>query len=145
MLTRNMKHKILWACGLQIQEVEYTTFIFLVIAATGSLAHEATIFYKHMASFCPPSGAVMPSLWDGFFVSFHFCCYSQLLLVSTCGAQLSFSHFYRIRSGKNGVSIDGLIYFIVVLLLWALYFSSRYSNGGYFVCLFSSYSRLVIV
>ena len=38
------------AYGQRIREVEYASFSPLVFSATGGLAHEATIFYKHLAS-----------------------------------------------------------------------------------------------
>ena len=37
------------AYGHRIREVEHASFIPIVLSATGELAHEATIFYKHLA------------------------------------------------------------------------------------------------
>ena len=55
------KHEnIKWhAYGQCIQEVEHASFSPLVFSATGCLAHEATIFYKRLASLCPISGAII--------------------------------------------------------------------------------------
>ena len=43
-----IKHR---AYGQRVREVEHATFTPIVLAATGGLAHEATVFYKRLASF----------------------------------------------------------------------------------------------
>ena len=42
-----IKHR---AYGQRVREVEHATFTPIVLAATGGLAHEATVFYKRLAS-----------------------------------------------------------------------------------------------
>jgi len=43
----NIQHH---AYGQRVQEVEHASFTPIVLAATGELAHEATIFYKRLAA-----------------------------------------------------------------------------------------------
>jgi len=38
------------AYGQHVREVEHASFTPIVLAATGGLAHEAIIFYKHLAA-----------------------------------------------------------------------------------------------
>ena len=74
-------------------EVEHALFTPLVLSATQGLAHEATIFFKHLASLL--SSKCMYSATLGWL---H-CCLSFSLLCSAiaciCGARLSSGHFDR--------------------------------------------------
>jgi len=67
---KNIKSR---AYGQRIREVVHASFTPLVLSATQwGLAHEATIFYKRLASLS--GGIVMPSLWAGFAVACPFPC-----------------------------------------------------------------------
>jgi len=71
------------AYGQWIWEVKHASFTPLVMSATGGLAHEATTFYKCLASLLPTKwGIAMPSLWDYYAVASLFCCSGQLSFVS---------------------------------------------------------------
>jgi len=51
--------------------------VYVYACATGGLAHDATIFYKCLASLLSTTvsgGIVMPSLWAGFTVAYPFPC-----------------------------------------------------------------------
>ena len=54
------------AYGQCIQEVEHAPFIPIVLAATGGLAHETTIFISVWLLCCPQSGGLITQwLWAG--------------------------------------------------------------------------------
>ena len=64
----------LWA---EDPEVEHASFIPIVLAATGSLAQEDTIYYKCLASFLATSGMrSIARLWVGYAVCVHGVCSS---------------------------------------------------------------------
>ena len=44
------------AYGQRIRENEHASFTPVVLSETGGLAHEATFFYKRLASLCPTNG-----------------------------------------------------------------------------------------
>ena len=83
------------AYGQRIREVEHVSFMPLVMFATGGLAHEATIFYKRLAS-------LLSIKWgDSYAITLGWlrCCLSFSLLRSaiSClrGAQSASGHYSR--------------------------------------------------
>ena len=83
------------AYGQRIQEVKHASFSPLVFSATGGLAHEATIFYKRLAS-------LLSNKWgDNYSVTLGWLCYclsfSLLRSAIACirGARSSSGHFDR--------------------------------------------------
>ena len=69
-----IKHR---AYGQRVREVEHATFTPIVLAATGGLAHEATVFYKRLAS-------LLAKKWGDYSVVLGWlrCCLSFSLLRS---------------------------------------------------------------
>ena len=54
------------AYGQRVREVEHASFTPIVLAATGGLAHEATIFISVWLLCCPQSGGLITQwLWAG--------------------------------------------------------------------------------
>ena len=54
------------AYGQCVREVEHALFIPIVLATTGGLGHEATIFISIWVLCCPQSGdLITPRLWAG--------------------------------------------------------------------------------
>ena len=68
----------------RICEVEHSTFIPLVFSATGGMGHEATIFYKRLAS-------LLSEKWKE--------CYASVLGWVRC--RLSFDQLYNVSEGPG--------------------------------------------
>ena len=83
------------AYAQHVREVEHATFTPLVMAASGGLTHEASIFYKHLAS-------LLATKWDDndcSVMGWLRCCLSFSLLRSAIqcirGARSAISHFVK--------------------------------------------------
>jgi len=94
------------AYGQRIREVEHASFTPLVLSATGGLAHEATIFYKRLAS-------LLSTKWgDSYATTLGWlrCCLSFSLLRSAIacirGARSSSGHFYRTPPPMDLVRVE---------------------------------------
>ena len=141
------KHEnIKWrAYGQRIQEVERTLFSPLVLSATGGRAHEATIFYKRLAS-------LLSNKWgDSYSVTLGWlrCCLSFSMLCSAIacirGAWSSTGHFDRtpppIDLVWGRVTFNVMIYclslkFCLLYLCVVLYFVSRKKKDISRICPF---------
>ena len=105
-----------YADGQRIREIEHASFMPLVMSATGGLAYEATIFYKHLASLLSTKGDsyAITLGWLRYRLSF-----SLLHSAISClrGAQLSSGHYDRAPPPMDlGVSFNELINFRLIYL-----------------------------
>jgi len=99
----NIKHH---AYGQRIREVEYASFTPLVSSATGGLAHEATIYYKCLAS-------LLSTKWgDSYAITLGWLhCYMSFSLLRSAiacisGAWLSSGHFNRTPPPMDLVRVE---------------------------------------
>ena len=98
-----IKHR---AYGQRVREVEHATFTPIVLAATGGLAHEATVFYKRLAS-------LLAKKWgDDYSVVLGWlrCCLSFSLLRSAIqcirGARSSIGVYTRTPQSVDFVTVE---------------------------------------
>ena len=98
-----IKHR---AYGQRVREVEHATFTPIVLAATGGLAHEATVFYKRLAS-------LLATKWgDDYSVVLGWlrCCLSFSLLRSAIqcirGARSSIGVYTRTPQSVDLVTVE---------------------------------------
>ena len=98
-----IKHR---AYGQRVREVEHATFTTIVLAATGGLAHEATVFYKRLAS-------LLAKKWgDDYSVVLGWlrCCLSFSLLRSAIqcirGARSSIGVYTRTPQSVDLVTVE---------------------------------------
>jgi len=94
------------AYGQRVWEVEHASFTPIVLAATGGLAHEATIFYKHLA-------AQLSTKWGSDYsvvMGWLRCCLSFSLLYSAvqciCGAHSSIGVYSQTPPPVDLVAVE---------------------------------------
>ena len=108
------------AYGQRIREVEHASFTPLVMSVTGGLAHEATIFYKHLAS-------LLSTKWGDSYVIIApdwLCCrlsFSLLRSVIFClrSAWSSSGHYDRAPPPMDLVRVES--YFMDQLIIGFIY------------------------
>ena len=105
-LHENIKRR---AYGQRIREVEHASFTPIVMSATGGLAHEATVFYKHLAS-------LLSAKWgDEYSVVLGWlrCCLGFSLLQSAIqcirGARSSIGAYTRTPSPMDLVQVESCL------------------------------------
>ena len=131
----NIKHR---AYGQWKREVAHASFTPLVMSATGGLAHEATIFYKHLATLYLPSGEiVMPSHWAGFAAAFLFrcCILPSLASAVLCRHPVTMTELHPNGSCKGGASFNGLINNRLYLFVCFLIVTITDNDNFLLVCL----------
>jgi len=94
------------AYGQRVREVEHASFTPIVLAATGGLAHEASIFYKRLATLLSAKWGSDYSVVMGWFR----CCLSFSLLRSAIqcfpGARSSIGVYSRTTPPVDLVAVE---------------------------------------